>query len=128
MSADNGIYILKTKDQYRVVHSMAFENIYHSFSNPFQTHREPVPTRLVAKYGRTRYTRDFEKALQVANAMLKDIHICEYGIQIVQIHKSWDQIVRDAKALAPSEIQAIKKNNHSWDQWHIQELENILSM
>lgn len=28
MSADNGIYILKTKDGYRVLHSQAIENIY----------------------------------------------------------------------------------------------------
>lgn len=29
MSADNGIYILKSKDEYRVIHTQAIENIYY---------------------------------------------------------------------------------------------------
>lgn len=30
MSADNGIYILKLKDQYRVAHHQSVENVYWS--------------------------------------------------------------------------------------------------
>jgi hypothetical protein len=31
MSADNGIYILETKDEFRVIHAQAIENIYWHF-------------------------------------------------------------------------------------------------
>lgn len=56
MSADNGIYILKLKDQCRVAHLQAIDNIYWSeFESDITTakryHREIVPTRVVEMWG-----------------------------------------------------------------------------
>jgi hypothetical protein len=126
MSADNGIYILKTKDgQFRVNEFSAVENLWWSFEK-FDSVKEMVPTRILERYGHLRYTRDFEKAMKVANAIKKKCYILEYGIQILETNKTWNQIVREAKQLAPKEIESIKKHGGNWE-WDIKQLEKIIS-
>lgn len=128
MSADNGIYILKTKDQYRVIHTQAIENIYWShFYRDMRRH--PVSTRLVEYYGDTRYTRNFDKAMKVASIMSKDYGTLEYGIQVISVDKTWRRIVHEAKKYAPLEIEAVKKsgNSDSWTRYQIEKLKRIIS-
>ena len=64
MSADNGIYILKLKDQYRVAHLQAIENIYWSefecdISTAKRYNREIVPTRVVEMWGDCKFTSSY---------------------------------------------------------------------
>jgi hypothetical protein len=128
MSADNGIYILKTKDQYRVICAQAIENLWWSYvHNDFQKY--PVPTRIVEYYGDSRYTRDFEKAQRVAFAMERSQPILEYGIRTIRVNKTWRQIVKEAKEMAKLEIEAIKKrgNEERW-KWELDRLEKIVSL
>lgn len=107
MSADNGIYILKTKDQYRVIHAQAIENLSWT---PLKDYKYSlVPTRLVEYYGKSRYTRNFETAMRVANAMARDTYILEYGIRTFEINMTWNRIVYEAKKLAPLELVEFKK-------------------
>jgi len=108
MSADNGIYVLKLKDQYRVIEAQAIDNIGWSFLT-FTEGREIVPTRLVEYYGTSKYTRNFDMAMRIATLMLKHSPVCEYGIQIIKCDKTWDQVVREAKELAPMEIKSIEE-------------------
>ena len=128
VSADNGIYILKTKDQYRVIHAQAIENIYWSHIDR-KMRRYPVSTRLVEYFGSTRYTRNLDKVMKVASAMSKDYGTLEYGIQVISVDKTWKRIVHEAKKYAPLEIEAVKKsgNSDSWIELQIEKLKRIVS-
>lgn len=127
MSADNGVYILKMKDQHRVTYAHAIENLWWSFIKR-DSDREMVPTRIVELYGSKRYTRDAEKAMKVAQAIARDSGYLEYGIQILPINKTWKQIVYEAKRLAPLEIEELNKTNDGrWD-YDLRKLEEIISM
>jgi hypothetical protein len=128
MSADNGVYILKTKDQYRVAYAHAIENLWWNYVKR-NSEQEMVSTRLVELYGKKRYTKDAETAMKVAQAIAKDSGYLEYGIQILTINKSWKQIVYEAKRLAPLEIATMKEgyNEKLW-KYEIQRLEQIITM
>jgi hypothetical protein len=105
MSADNGIYILKTKDgQYRVAHAQAIENIYEGYSG-----RRYDSLQVVLTWMDCRYTRDFEKAMIVANAMENKWHT-EYGIRVFTYNKTWKHIVEDAKKMAEINLKAITED------------------
>ena len=125
MSADNGVYILKTKDQYRVIHAQAIENLYWT---PLKNglHGEFIATRLVEYFGHTRYTRDFDTAMRVANAIAKDKYL-EYGIVVLKIDKKWSTVLNEAKELAPKEIENLKSQSSIWET-EIRDLERILTM
>lgn len=102
MSADNGTYILKTKDgQYRVAHAQAIENIYSDYSGRFYD-----PLEVVLTWMDCRYTRDYEKAMIVANAM-ENRNRTEYGIRIFEYKKTWKHIVEDAKKMAEIQMRAL---------------------
>lgn len=116
MSADNGIYILKTKDQYRVAHLCAIDNIYYSiidknwcYNN--ETKNKYVPTRIVEMFHDSRYTKDESKALELAHKWASSLPICEYGVNTITYNKTWKHILMDAKDYAEKEINFIKENN-----------------
>lgn len=123
MSADNGIYILKTKDrQYRVAHLQAIDNAYWSAIDG--GHQELVPTRVVEMWGYCKFTRDKNKALNIAHKWASKLPICEYGVNIITCDKSWKRILEDAQKYARKEIDSIK----SWHQeglWDVDELQRI---
>ncbi len=129
MSADNGVYILKTKDQYRVAYAHAIENLWWNFVKR-DSDNEMVPTRLVELYGKKRYTKNAETAMRVAQAIMGDSRYVEYGIRILPINKTWRQIVYEAKRLAPLEIQAIKEKYNQDGRWDydLKKLEQVLAM
>ncbi|MEG1523856.1 MAG: hypothetical protein RR475_02390 [Clostridia bacterium] len=115
MSADNGIYILKCKDQYRVVHAQAIENLHWSFVTG-ESIPELVPTRVYELYSESRYTRNKQMALFIASKMLEDLPVCEYGIKIIRYKGTWAQLCAAAKELAPAEIEAIRRpENYRWE-------------
>jgi len=126
MSADNGIYILKTKDQYRVIHAQAIENLYYSHINPYNS--ELVPTRIIEYYGDCRHTRDFDKAMKIATVMERRSGYTEYGIKIFHVNKTWNQIVREAKSLALKEIERFKDDESSYGKYQKSQLQKIIDM
>lgn len=134
MSADNGIYILKTKDQYRVIHAQAIENVYWEHDNRIAYYincrtNMLVPSRVVEFWGNARFTKSEEIAFKVANAMLSNIErncgICEYGIRVFTYNKTWKHILEDAKNKAKIELDFLKNNGGS--DYSIKKLEHILS-
>ena len=135
MSADNGIYILKTKDQYRIIHAQAIENIYWEHDNRYAYYsncgtNRLVPSRVVEFWGNSKYTKDEAIAFKVAHAMLNKIErncgICEYGIRTFTYNKTWKHILEDAKNKAKIELDYLKNNGGS--NYSIQKLENILKL
>lgn len=129
MSADNGIYILKTKDQYRVAHLSAIDNISWSiidgnWENKEETRGKCVPTRVVEMWGRCKYTRDESVAYRIAHRWASSLPICEYGVNIITYNKTWKHIVEDAKEYAKKEIDYIIKTGDE-SMWNMDQLESI---
>lgn len=129
MSADNGVYILKTKDQYRVAHLQAIENLSWSaidgrwdFSE--KAKERYVPTRVMEMWGGCKYTRNREVAFQIAQRMVRNLRICEYGIHVITYNKTWRRIAEDAREYAKKEVEYIRKNgragNGMWDLERLQ--------
>ena len=89
MSADNGIYILKTPNEdgsgfeFRVTHSQSIENIYNIYP-------EVDPDGLIAYFGHCKVLTEDEahkKAFEMENEILNDSYcpILEYGISTISL-------------------------------------------
>ena len=64
------------------------------------------PLEVVLTWMDCRYTRDYEKAMIVANAM-ENRNRTEYGIRIFEYKKTWKHIVEDAKKMAEIQMRAL---------------------
>ena len=99
MSADNGIYILKTGSGSRVIHAQAIENIYWDC----MVGREST---LPLSFNLVHYFHDAEEmphpqALVKANEMAEECPILEYGVSVLpSTSLSWDEIVAIARHYA----------------------------
>lgn len=130
MSADNGIYILKTKDQYRVAHLQAIDNVSWSiidgdWQNKKETRGKCVPTRVIEMCGKCKYTRDENVAYRIAHKWASSLPICEYGVNVITYNKTWKHIVEDAKEYAKKEIDYIRETGDG-NRCDIERLESIV--
>ena len=108
MSADNGIYILSLKDQHRVVHTQAIENLnWNYYTNKFE--ENPVSTRVFEIFEIANGYSSIHDALQYALALSKHYGYIEYGISTIPIDKTWEEILLEAKELYPKEIESLEK-------------------
>lgn len=123
MSADNGIYILKTKDQYRVAHFTNSENMYYSAITDTYDN-EIVSSRVVELWGDSKFTRKESVALHLAHNWASKLQICEYGVNLIKVNKTWKEITKDAKTYAKREIDIIKKAGTK-DYWNMDKLQKI---
>lgn len=91
MSVDNGVYILETKDgQIRVAHSQAIESLFDSEGRYIQGQ--------ITKHFGNKYTKNMRQAVKIAQKIRNNLHICEYGIQILPYcNKTWKQIVNESE-------------------------------
>lgn len=122
MSADNGVYILKTNKQYRVKHLSAIDNLYWDYST-MQSIDTPVSTRILEMFGDCKYTYNYETALKIASKILKYLPTCEYGVQLINVEINWTTILDNAKVHIDKEINSIKDGN-KWED----EVINLLSL
>lgn len=116
MSADNGIYILKTKDQYRVAHLQAIENVSWSYidgdwQNKDSARGKFVPTRVVEMWGDCRFTRNESVAQKIASEWAFRLPFCEYGVRTIIFPKTWKHILIDAKKYAKQELEFCETSN-----------------
>jgi hypothetical protein len=129
MSADNGIYILKMKDQSRVIHAQAIENLYWSMVDMKEV-PDLVPTRIIEYYGHVS-PMSSDECQKKAFAMEKDIldddfcPILEYGICTLEVNKTWNEIVSDAKELIEKEISHVQSLPENKKNIWIKQLENL---
>jgi len=132
MSADNGIYVLEMKDQVRVIHTQNIENLWWSDLEKEQV-ADFVPTRIVEYYAGAK-PMTLEEAGVEAKRLYDEIladdfcPICEYGICHFAIDKTWDEIVVEAKELAPKELEKLKSEGGSFWQYETDELQKIIDM
>jgi hypothetical protein len=75
MSADNGIYIVKFPDGYRVAHAQAIENIDYDPAGS-----ELRKNYLSQTFGRSKVFADKSAALLAAHEMADECSILEYGV------------------------------------------------
>lgn len=125
MSADNGIYILKTKDQYRVNHAQAIEIIFADYNG-----EKLNPIEVLLVWGGCRYTRDELTAYKIAELMERK-NRTEYGIRTFKYNKTWKHIVEDAKKEAEvkkNEILSKSSTLASWDRYRLEVCEHILNL
>lgn len=113
MSADNGIYILKTKDQYRVAHLQGIETASWSIIDGYWPYHSDkgykyVPTRVVEIWGDSKFTGNEYKAFQIAHKWADSLPVCEYGVNVITYNKTWKHILEDAKKYAKKEIEFLK--------------------
>ena len=113
MSADNGIYVLHTKDGYRVAHTQAIENIYWWDKEKIccnkpkrnssdkcdncgtfleEERADPNPKMLKEYFGRCAVYKTQLEALRVAldleqKVLESDFPILEYGINSLEFTK-----------------------------------------
>lgn len=126
MSADNGVYILKTREgQYRVRNLQAIDNLNWSFIHFRPEHY--VPTRILEYFGNCKYTYKSDVALQIAQNIYNHLPVCEYGIQTISIDRTWNRIKHDSIDYARQELKSLNENNiyHSYD-YDIDKLEEML--
>lgn len=112
MSADNGIYILETKDQYRVAHLQAIENLSCvSFGGGCKSGYADGglwSAKVVEMWGGCKYTRSRTKALEIAHRWAQRLPVCEYGVRIIRCGKTWKKILSDARKYARREMECTK--------------------
>lgn len=123
MSADNGIYILKTKDQYRVAHFQNAEYMYYSAITDIYSD-EVVPSRAVELWGDGKFTRREEIALRLAHRWASGLPICEYGVNLIKVNETWKDLMKEARTYAKREVEVIKKAG-TQDYWDMEKLQKI---
>ena len=126
MSADNGIYILKTKDgQYRVIHTQAIDNLWWSHIKG-ELNNQPVSTRIVEYFGEVNPFYNLEKARDIAFNMVKRYVPLEHGVNEIEIDKTWYDILEEAKSLAKKEIEYLQEDQTEFCDGFWQEEIDIL--
>lgn len=92
MSADNGIYILKTQGPvFRVAKCQAIDDIYQEIPNNLRFN----PEQVFRFFEKALVYNSYEKALIKAGEILDKLMICEYGIQSIDLESySWREIVQ----------------------------------
>ena len=110
MSADNGVYILKTGNQYRVKHLQAIDNLYWDYCKT-QFQNTIVPTRIFEMFCDCKYTYNCETAFKIANNIFKKLSICEYGIQLIDTNMSWGMVLKRARIHINKEIEQCRNDN-----------------
>lgn len=127
MSADNGIYILKTKDQYRIMHIQNAEYMTCSAIERKKGYGTLVPTRAVELWGNCKYTRCRALAYHIAHKWAGSLPVCEYGVNIICYNKKWEQLVKEAKAYAKKEMRAIRDRDDE-KNWNMECLGKLSGM
>ena len=129
MSANNGIYIFKTKEgQCRVVYVYEIANLHWSFLN-WSITNDIISTRVVEIFGKGKFTYNQNIARSIAFSMSRKTYL-EYGVNEIVANKTWKQIVKEAKELAPLEIEAIECNSTHDGRWdsNLIKLKEIMNM
>lgn len=130
MSADNGIYILKTKENlFKVIYAQAIDNLNWSWINGGEIHKNPQPVRLVEFFGKTKATKDVNKAFSIARTLLKrktkEQGYVEYGINVIKVPYTWQQIRRKAKEEIQIEKNFLKTHPSEYHNFQLKKLNEL---
>ena len=88
MSADNGVYILKTGNNI----------VKHLFNKICWRHGAVNPPNMVYEmFDDVPYTYSSDLALRIAKRIESKLPICEYGMVFIDSEMSWGQILKKMK-------------------------------
>ena len=93
MSANNGVYILKTDNQYRVKHLQSIDNLY--WNNDGLYCDDMQSEKIINMFGDCKYTHSAEKAFSIALMIQNSLSTCEYGVVLLDAKKSWKEIIKE---------------------------------
>lgn len=126
MSADNTIVILSLKDQHRVIHAQAVENIYFTYIPKDENSAHDYSFARIFQYfldGNT--SRTVEEAEKHARKLEEKIGYVEYGIKHIQINKTWLDITKKAREEILEEKKYILKHSDYDSHLKLQVVEEL---
>lgn len=131
MSADNGVYILRTKDElFKVIYDQAIDNLNWSWINGGENHKRPQSTRLVEYFGKSKATKNANKAFEIANMLLrkktKEFGYVEYGITVINVPFTWNQIKKKAREDIEIEKNFLKTHPSDYHKMMLKSLEQLV--
>src|ERR1035437_4894853 len=126
MSADNGIYILNFKDESRVIHAGAIDNLNWDYKT-MRISEEFNPWIVYQYFNDAKSFKNEKEALLEAEEMSKEVEILEYGICVLGfIDKTFLELTEDAKIYINETLPILKsKNTNNWDS-DIKEMEELI--
>jgi len=133
MSADNAIIILQLKDQFRLSHMQAIENLRFSFLS-WKIEDEYISTRIIENFKDEDIYLDYDKIFEYAKILANELYenglSLEYGIITIRIDKSWSTLVDEAKNVAISEKESIifQQDWKYRKDWYISTLSSLNSI
>jgi hypothetical protein len=87
MSADNGIYVLQTFNEYRVAYHQGIDNIYGKFDDE-TFHWEGDDEMIKEYFGSAPVFNNLEEALDLAEELSYTYNYLEYGICLISDFKN----------------------------------------
>ena len=127
MSADNIVWILKLRDEYRVKYMGAPDNIYFSFIT-FSTESTPIFTRIIEYFEDAESFNNLDDASRAAWKIFDDYRFVEYGVTPIDLQNySWQDIQKLAVPLAVAEILSISDKGY-WgkkEDWYSEEIAKL---
>lgn len=126
MSADNGIYILDLKDQSRVIHAQAIDNLWWSYIDNDTVDQMVLP-RVVEYFGNCE-PLDKEQSRVRAEELADDTSILEYGINIFSIDQTWNSVCEESQKIAMKELEYILAIPNFQRSFYLSELEALLEV
>lgn len=101
MSANNTIVILSMKNEWRVAHVLNTDNFYCTYTG--KELDTPLPQRIFERFQKCQPLSSKEEAFDEARKLYNKLQIVEYGIQELEINKTWSAILKNARKEIPQE-------------------------
>lgn len=130
MSADNGIYILKTKDGlFKVIKAQAFDLHLSWMDEGFSTDKIQ-PARLFQYFWNCKGTKNEAIARQIASTLYKEEKkehgYVEYGIRTIQTSYTWNKLEKIAKSHILVEMNFLKNHPSTFNDCQLKQLQAIV--
>ena len=125
MSSDNTILILASKNEYRLVHVQAADDLYFTWTGDPNT-SEPVCARVFEFFSSCNPLKEKDKVLLEAQRLYEELDYVEYGIQSVATDKTFKEIVEQAIKDYDNEISSVRQMTHNLSFEHRKDIVNEL--
>lgn len=116
---NGGIYILRLKGEYRITYIPNVENLNWSFLS-LTVEKHFIPTRIYEWYTNCNVCVGYKNAIKTAIDIKRR---CKSKIFIIQVNKTWNEIMEEARFLAEKELEVLRKINDG--RWNAA-MENLL--
>ena len=130
MSADNGIYVLRTRDNLRKVLHIQGIDLYWSWINGGEETSKIQPQRLFQYFWNCQGTKNSKKANEIAHILYRkekrNYGYIEYGIREIKVPYTWDELRRKAIDNLKIEMNFLKNHPSEWHDCQLKRLQEIV--